>query len=101
MARLVVLCVVGFILYKLVANEIRKRNEKADAAKAAEMARKASVGEMVKDPVCGVYVPVSSSVSVRDGDTVHRFCGYECRDAFLQKLKTEGRVVPEKEDTKE
>lgn len=96
MVRLLVLAAVGFILYKLVTNEMRKRTEKKSANEAATEKRKAASGDMVKDPICGAYVNVESSVSVRDGDTVHRFCSYECRDAFLQQLRGEGREIPER-----
>jgi YHS domain-containing protein len=50
---------------------------------------------MVKDPICGAYVAVASSVSVRDGETVHRFCSYECRDAYLERLRDAGREIPQ------
>lgn len=96
MIRWLVLGVIAFVLYKLVTNEMRKRAEKSAAKQTAETNRKAATGNMVKDPVCGVYVDVASSISVRDGDNVHRFCSYECRDAFLQQLRGEGREIPEK-----
>ena len=38
--------------------------------------------EMVKDPVCGVYVPLSSSVrKIVDGRTVY-FCSVKCKDSY-------------------
>ncbi len=91
--RWLILAVVAFILYKLVTNEIRKRE--ADKKTAAKE-RKVPSGDMVKDPVCGTYVDVASSVSVRDGSEVYRFCSYECRDAFLEQLRASGRNIPEK-----
>ena len=87
-----VIAVVGFILYKLVTNEMRKRTEDKNAAETKE--RKTPTGDMVKDPVCGTYVDVTSSVSVRDGAQVHRFCSYECRDTFLEQLRATGRNIP-------
>lgn len=98
MMRWLVLGVIGFVLYKLITNEMRKKAEKNAVKKDAETSRKAATGTMVKDPVCGVYVEVDSSISVRDGDTVHRFCSYECRDVFLQQLRGQGREIPEKKD---
>lgn len=94
MIRWLVIGIVGYILYKLVTNEMRKRA--ADIAKTAAEEKKTPAGEMVKDPVCGAYVAVASSVSVRDGAEVHRFCSYECRDSFLEKLRATGRAIPEK-----
>ena len=94
MVRWLVLGVIAFILYKLVTNEMVKRKEKNAASRTAETKSKAATGEMVKDPVCGVYVDVSSTVSVRDGAVIHRFCSYECRDAFLEQLRGAGREIP-------
>lgn len=98
MGRILVIAVIAFVLYKLITNETRKRAEKNEKSKAAATARKAETGQMVKDPVCGVYVDVAESVSVRDGETVYRFCGYECRDAFLQKIKDGGGKIPGNND---
>ena len=96
--RWIIIAVIGFILYKLVSNEIRKRaaDAKASEAKEAKKEGKVPTGDMVKDPVCGTYVDVASSVSVRDGAQVHRFCSYECRDTFLEQLRATGRAIPEK-----
>jgi YHS domain-containing protein len=41
-------------------------------------------GQMVRDPVCGVYIPEQGSlVERRSGETYH-FCSEACRDGFLQ-----------------
>ena len=101
MMRWLVLGVVAFVLYKLISNEMRKKAEKNTAKKDAETSRKAATGTMMKDPVCGVYVDVESSISIRDGETVHRFCSYECRDAFLQQLRGEGKEIPGKNPSQE
>lgn len=94
MLRWLVLAVIGFIVYKLVSNEFRNRagSGKAESSKKPETAGK----NMVKDVTCGAYIEPSSGVSVKDGDTVHHFCSYECRDAFLEKLRGEGRQIPDK-----
>ena len=96
MMRWLIIALVAYILYKLVTNEMRKR----DAAQTAAKTHKAPTGDMVKDPICGSYVDVASSVSVRDGDTVHRFCSYECRDTFLEQLRGTGRKIPGQESAK-
>lgn len=97
MFRWLFLGVTGFIVYKLVSNELRKRAEsgKAESSKKQETASK----NMVKDATCGAYIEPSSSVSVKDGDSIHYFCSYECRDAFLEKLRGEGRRIPDKKSS--
>ena len=101
MMRWIVLAVVGFILYTLIRNELRKRDSKGSTAVGDTTGKPAS--NMVKDPSCGAYVEAESSISVRDGSTVHRFCSYECRDTFLKKLQEGGREIPEykEKDTEE
>jgi YHS domain-containing protein len=79
-----------FVLYKLFTGE-RGRKEK-DEAKAKD--KKIAAGEMVKDPICGTYVDVESSIKVRDGKKVHCFCSYECRQKFLDELEGQGRELP-------
>lgn len=95
MIRILVIAVIAFVLYKLLSNEARKRAERKERSKETDTTRRAEAGQMVKDPVCGAYVDVATSVRVRDGETVYLFCGYECRDAFLQKIKEGGGKIPE------
>ncbi len=80
-----------FVLYKLMTNERGQKNK--NEAKIKE--RKIASGEMVKDPVCGTYVDVDSSIKVRDGKTVYQFCSYECRQKFLEELSNSGREIPQ------
>lgn len=94
--RLLVLGIVGYILYKLISNEIRKRSTNSKQQEAEKGTFKEPTGNMVKDPVCGAYVDAASSISVRDGAQVYRFCSYECRDSFLAQLRAGGRNIPEK-----
>lgn len=82
-----------FVLYKLITND-RGRKDKSEA-KIKE--RKIAAGEMVKDPICGTYVDVESSIKVRDGKTVHHFCSYDCRQKFLDELQEGGRDIPQLE----
>lgn len=43
-----------------------------------------AVNEMVRDPVCGLYVPRDEAVTfVANGTTVH-FCSEDCRRKYLQ-----------------
>ena len=39
--------------------------------------------EMVLDPVCNSYIPLSSALTVKDGGRTEYFCTDECRDKFL------------------
>lgn len=37
---------------------------------------------MVRDPVCGTYLPASTALSVEVGGQRHYFCSAACRDAY-------------------
>lgn len=79
------------VLYKLITNtKERKKNEDSKAHD-----KKVARGEMVKDPVCGCYVETEGSISVKDGNITHRFCSYDCRERFLEQVKSSGRAIPE------
>ena len=50
------------------------------------MSRTLEGDEMVQDPNCKVYVPVSRSVERRVGGQVYHFCSEECAKDFIKNL---------------
>lgn len=82
MWKWLILVLAGYVLYRMFMND---RNKKSKDEK-KEKENLVATGEMVKDPVCGAYIDADSTISVRDGDTVHKFCSYECRDEFLRRV---------------
>ena len=83
MTKYLILLAAGFILYKLfIGDRGRKRDQEVETKK-----RMVATGEMVKDPVCGTFVPADSPIRARLGDKVYVFCSYECRDAFVKRLE--------------
>lgn len=88
MYRWLILIAAGFILWKLFMGDKKRKKEKDTVEKETLV----TTGEMVKDPICGAFVPVDSDIRVRDGDTLHRFCSYECRDRFVKQIE-ETRAV--------
>ncbi len=42
-----------------------------------------SVNEMVRDPVCGLYIPSDGSVALIDKGKVVHFCSEKCRKRYL------------------
>jgi YHS domain-containing protein len=65
-----------------------KKGRKSKEDENAQNERMVATGEMVKDPICGAYIAADSSISARDGETVYRFCSYDCRDAFVRRIQT-------------
>jgi len=41
--------------------------------------------KLVRDPVCGTWVPEGSPNSLTSGGTTHYFCSDKCREAFSRK----------------
>lgn len=82
-----------FIVYKLFMGDKQKKS----STEAKKTERMAASGEMVKDPVCGTYVPKDADIRVREGEKVHCFCSFECRDKFIKQLTShETETVPPK-----
>ncbi len=96
MWKWIILALSCYVLYRLFANDIKKKFDKKEQEQEAE--NKVAAGEMVKDPECGTYIDKDSTITVKNGDVIHRFCSYDCRDAFLEKINNGGRVIEDKKE---
>jgi YHS domain-containing protein len=83
MFKVLIFAVAGFILYKLIMGDQKKKGLDKEKKKQELI----NSGEMVKDPVCGTYVSTDTGIRVKDDEQVHYFCSYECRDRFLKEQK--------------
>ncbi|HJB67086.1 MAG TPA: transcriptional regulator [Candidatus Mailhella merdavium] len=88
MFKVVIFALVAYALYRMFMNDRKKSEEKSTKTQESRVA----AGEMVKDPVCGAYVEKDSSITVRNGDVVHHFCSYECREKYLKQLEEQGMI---------
>lgn len=86
MWKFIFLLVAIYIVYKLFAGDILKKRQKMEKEEQEEIERKTAAGEMVQDPVCGTYVSLDDSISVKKGGQTWHFCSYDCRDKFLKRL---------------
>lgn len=96
MIKFLVIGLALYVLYRLFANDVFKKRQKEEKVDKKEMERRVAAGEMVKDPVCGTYVSVEDSISVRDGGKVYHFCSYDCREKFLKSVADGSRQLTEK-----
>ncbi len=83
------------VIYFMFRNDFKRK--KGEFKKKREQENVAGTNDLVKDPVCGTYVSKSDSISVRNGNDVHRFCSYECRDKFLDRLQEGDKKIADKE----
>jgi len=91
MLKFLVIGVALFLVYKLFMGDKRKKEMQNDKS----FKQKVASGEMVKDPSCGTYVDKDGGIRVREGEKVHVFCSYECRDKYLKRI---GASVPPKDE---
>jgi len=76
----------AYALYRLFTND-RQKNRKSREEERKNNEQMVASGEMVKDPECGAYIAADSNITARDGETVYRFCSYDCRDAFVRRIQ--------------
>ena len=102
MVKFILFGIAIFAVYKLFANDFMNKSRKEDKKQREETVRKAAAGELIKDQICGTYVSLENSITVRDGEIVHYFCSYDCRDKFLKNLELEkgGRAISGNNNTK-
>jgi YHS domain-containing protein len=82
---LVYLVAKGF-MFKGLLNVARKKGAEAQQdSRTAHEGQGEKGEEMVQDPVCSSYVPISSAVSVSAPEGMLYFCSDECRDKFAAK----------------
>lgn len=82
MIKLLIFVAAAYILWKLLTGDKKKK----DSERRKEQETKAASGQMVRDPMCGTYVPVDSDIRVREGEKVYCFCSYDCRDRYLKQI---------------
>ncbi|MFQ5735895.1 MAG: TRASH domain protein [Thermodesulfobacteriota bacterium] len=83
MKPIIILLIVFLVIRYLRKSFIAKLQREREAEERGGGPQQAAGEEMVLDPVCNSYVPVSTAVSVRTGEGVEYFCSEECRDKFL------------------
>ena len=83
MLKFIVISVALFLVYKLFMGDKKKKEMEKDES----VKKKAAAGEMIKDPICGTYVEKDGNIRVKEGNHVHVFCSYECRDKYVKQLE--------------
>lgn len=92
MIKLLIFVGAAYIIWKLLTGDKKKK----DADQRREQETKAASGQMVRDPMCGTFVPVDGDIRVREGEKVYCFCSYDCRDKYIKRIA----ATPEADDAK-
>ena len=83
--RLILAAIVLFLLFKLVSRGIQLLRWYKAVKGTTVPDRGERVSEMVRDPVCGMYISGDSALTaVKDGRRYH-FCSPECQRKFLNR----------------
>ena len=79
--RLLILIILCYIVYRIVKRLMapKARVEKTPPGEA--------VDELVKDPVCGTYVALSSAEKRVIGGKEYAFCSKACAERYEQEMK--------------
>lgn len=82
--KFIIVAVAVYLLIKLLKPGPAKREARAGYSRY----QKPAVGEdLVEDPVCHTYIPVSSALKKEiDGRTLY-FCSQKCLDAYVRENK--------------
>ncbi|MGE4292289.1 MAG: transcriptional regulator [Desulfovibrio sp.] len=83
MSKFLFIAIAIGIIYILLKGDKKKKSEQ----RVKNDERLKASGDLVQDPICGSYVDRDGHIRVRQGDQVHMFCSYECRDKFLKQLE--------------
>lgn len=89
--RFCLVCFLFYMVLKFVG--LFLRGLRAGLAGPAEPERPKDQKRMVRDEVCGMYIPDDEAVRLKKDGREHFFCSEECRRLFL-----EGRKRPEHAD---
>ena len=69
------------LLVRLIVNAVMGARRRASASPHPPRSpRERALGELVRDPHCGTYVPKASAVVAGSGDNRRYFCSTKCRD---------------------
>jgi len=84
---LIIFLVIRFLRKRYLVPYVNRRIANEDAGsevpRDGERTTPSEGEEMVLDPVCDSYIPLSSAIKARTPSGTEYFCSEECRDKFL------------------
>ncbi|OCC16227.1 hypothetical protein DBT_0044 [Dissulfuribacter thermophilus] len=90
--RLILFLALLFLCYyavKILSSQLTSKRKEADyyGKNGTTASSDALVDELVKDPICGVYIPKKDAIVLKLKGKYYYFCSHTCKDAFLSSLK--------------
>jgi hypothetical protein len=83
--RFVALAVLAFVLFLVIRASVHAFLGGLRGAGRPEPLRRAGLDELVKDPVCGTYIPRRKAISRGSGPATRYFCSAACADKHVAR----------------
>lgn len=81
---LIIFLVIRFLRKRYLMGYVKKRYPESVPTGADRSGEPSSAGEeMVLDPVCDSYIPISTAITANTPSGTQYFCSTECRDKFI------------------
>ena len=94
MFKLFIYAVFLYVIYRLVTGGKKKKAAGAsNGGQGAGAGETAAHDQLVKDPVCHIYIPKKQAIVLQEGDVPVFFCSEQCR-----KIYCDGRQTPRQEN---
>ncbi len=85
--RIAILILLIFFVYRHFRKKKGRDGSRSDYS-ASRYYTGESFEEMVEDPNCKVFVQKGRAIKARIGSQTYYFCSKECRDKYIEKLKS-------------
>ncbi len=67
-----------YLIYKFLTEPLKREDRSKNTSEVIK-------GELVKDPVCGVYLPKEQAIKLEYNGETFYFCSQECKTKFLKE----------------
>ncbi len=82
--RTLLIALLIFVILRLMIGILRYLKSNGPQGLFEKTSPTSGVNEMVKDPVCGVYIVASEAITVATNRGRLYFCSTKCREKFLE-----------------
>jgi len=86
--RLIIVAFIAYLVYRIMRLMVGGGSGRTRSVPHRE-ARDQQMEELVGDPICHVYLPISKSFKWQDENgEAHYFCSEKCREKYREQRKT-------------
>ncbi len=77
--RLILYALLGLVIYYLLRGLLGSKPKEENLREFED--------ELVKDPVCGIYIPKNKAIIAKVGGVKVYFCSKECKEKYLEEMR--------------